>query len=73
MDYGNKWEPGILPDELKNTYGEKIKGYYKWKLKTYAADYAHVFSNRRLQPHSALVSHSSDFSKLTSTPFPFSY
>ena len=43
MDYGNKWEPGILPDELKNTYGEKIKGYYKWKLKTYAADYAHVF------------------------------
>lgn len=43
MKYGDNWERAEIGTELKEKLGGVLKEYYKWKLKTYEAGYAHVF------------------------------
>ncbi|MDE7323188.1 MAG: AAA family ATPase [Lachnospiraceae bacterium] len=46
MEYGYNWSEQTIPGELKEMLGDRIEGYYKWKLKTYGTGYAHIFFSR---------------------------
>lgn len=43
MIYGDNWKKEPIREELKEILGDRIEGYYKWKLKTNGAECAHVF------------------------------
>lgn len=43
MKYGDNWNEGVMPDELKEAVGSRIEGYYRRKLKTGGTGYAHIF------------------------------